>query len=268
MKTVGFTTFVIVSALLPVQLVRADPQASRRAVAISSSHSSVGRPVGRFAAAMPAQFRSAQTATRPGMNFHRSFATIRPSYRALPSIRAQVRARRMMAAYANDGRSTSVSPSPMGSYQQHYAGRDGSHTADTGSHQSGYDRDAYGRAAQRDHHEFHDREWWHQHFPVIVFANAGYYYLDAGYWYPCWGYDPKSDYSDYNGPTYAYNNQAPNQVIADVQSALQQDGYYSGPITGTLDEQTRAALATYQQDNDLSITGNVDQATVESLGLQ
>ena len=103
---------------------------------------------------------------------------------------------------------------------------------------------------------------------MIVFANAGYYYLDAGYWYPCWGYDPNSDYTDYSGPVYAYENQAPDQVIADVQSALQQEGYYSGTITGTLDDQTRAALAAYQRDYALPITGSVDEATVESLGLQ
>lgn len=274
MKTLGFTLFVTVPALVATQLVRADPPPRRGMAAISRPNVSISRPVARFASPMTTQFHSAPIATRQRTNFHRSFAAIQPSYRALPSVRAQVRARRMMVGYANGLQSESASPrstsfsSSTGSAQQIAAVHDSPRTADPRSRQSGNDRDAYWRAAQRDHHEFHDRDWWHQHFPVIVFANIGYFYLDAGYWYPCWGYDPNSDYSDYNGPVYAYENQAPNQVIADVQSALQQDGYYSGQITGTLDDQTRAALATYQRDNDLPITGNVDETTVESLGLQ
>ena len=274
MKTLGFILFVTVPALFSTQLVRADPPLQRGIATISKPNVSVSRPGVRFAPPTLTQFHPTQIATRPGMNLHRSFATIRPSYRALPSVRAQVRARRMMVAYTNglqseraSSRSTSFSSS-SGSAQEPVAVRDSSRTADPRSRQSGNDRDAYWRAAQRDHHEFHDRDWWHQHFAVIVFANIGYFYLDSGYWYPCWGYDPNSDYSDYNGPVYAYENQAPNQVIADVQSALQQDGYYSGPVTGALDDQTRAALATYQRDNDLPITGNVDESTVESLGLQ
>jgi len=40
----------------------------------------------------------------------------------------------------------------------------------------------------------------------------------------------------------------PDQIIANVQTALQQDGYYLGPINGSLDSATRAAIANYQRD--------------------
>ena len=93
-----------------------------------------------------------------------------------------------------------------------------------------------------------------------------YYYRDAGYWYPAYGYDPTNSYSS-DDPIYAYGNLLPDQVIANVQRQLQLGGYYTGAITGSLDPTTRTALANYQRDNNLLVTGTVDQSTVESLGL-
>jgi hypothetical protein len=113
----------------------------------------------------------------------------------------------------------------------------------------------------------HDHNWWRQHFRVIVFTIGGFYYWDGGYWYPAWGYDPSYNNYDYDGPIYAYNNLLPDQVIANVQTQLTQGGYYTGPITGSLDASTRAAIANYQRYNGLVVTATVDQPTVESLGL-
>jgi len=50
--------------------------------------------------------------------------------------------------------------------------------------------------------------------------------------------------------------------------ALQQAGYYTEAITGSLDVQTRAALANYQRDQGLPVTGAIDQPTVQALGLE
>jgi hypothetical protein len=80
------------------------------------------------------------------------------------------------------------------------------------------------------------------------------------------GYDPNYSY-DNDGPIYAYGNLLPDQVIANVQTQLNQNGYYSGPITGSIDPATRAAIANYQHDRGLLVTATVDQPTVESLGL-
>jgi hypothetical protein len=112
----------------------------------------------------------------------------------------------------------------------------------------------------------HDRDWWRLHFRTMVFVLGGYYYWDQGYWYPALGYDPTYSY-DYHGPIYAYGNLLPDQVIANVQTQLQQGGYYSGPITGSLNSATRAAIANYQRDHGLVVTATVDEPTVESLGL-
>jgi Putative peptidoglycan binding domain len=122
-------------------------------------------------------------------------------------------------------------------------------------------------ALRRCRHERHDCSWWRQHFTTIVFVNYGYYYFDTGYWYPALGYDPANDYYDYDGPIYTYGDLLPDQVIANVQRALQEIGYYLGPITGSLAPATRAALANYQRDYGLVITGVIDESTVASLGL-
>jgi hypothetical protein len=116
-------------------------------------------------------------------------------------------------------------------------------------------------------HEWHDRNWWKQNCNTIVFISSGYYFLDAGYWYPAWGYDPLNSYYEYDGPIYTYGNLLPDQVIANVQAALQDAGYYFGEITGSLNVEMRAALANFQRDYGLPITGAIDEPTVETLGL-
>jgi hypothetical protein len=128
-------------------------------------------------------------------------------------------------------------------------------------------RNSYADALKRCRYERHDRNWWRRHCRTIVFVNTGYYYLDAGYWYPAYGYDAAYDYYEYNGPIYTYGNLLPDQVIANVQLALREAGYYGGPITGSLGPATRAALANFQRDYGLIITGAVDEPTVQSLGL-
>ena len=128
-------------------------------------------------------------------------------------------------------------------------------------------RRSFSDALRCHRHEWHDRNWWKQNCNTIVFVNSGYYFLDAGYWYPAWGYDPVNSYYDYDGPVYTYGNLLPDQVIANVQAALEDAGYYFGAVTGSLSVETRAALANFQSDYGLIITGAIDAPTVEALGL-
>jgi hypothetical protein len=129
------------------------------------------------------------------------------------------------------------------------------------------DQIGFDEASRRHWHEWHDRNWWHDHCDTIVFVTTGYYFLDGSYWYPAYGYDPLQSYYDYDGPIYTYSNLLPDEVIANVQTALQDAGYYYGEITGSLGVDTRAAIANFQRDNSLQITGAIDEATVEALGL-
>ena len=109
--------------------------------------------------------------------------------------------------------------------------------------------------------------WWQSHYNHIVFIYGGWYYWNANYWYPAWGYAPESVYY-FDGPIYASSPEDdPAQVVANVQSALQQQGYYQGDIDGVLGPQTRAALADYQSAQGLEATGAVDEPTLETLGM-
>ena len=114
--------------------------------------------------------------------------------------------------------------------------------------------------------EWHDQNWWHSHHNRIVFVFGAPYFWNAGYWYPAWGYNPSAYYA-YDGPIYAYNSLPPDQVIANVQAALQQQGYYQGEVDGLLGPLTREAIAGYQRDHGLYETSSIDQPTLESLGM-
>jgi hypothetical protein len=131
------------------------------------------------------------------------------------------------------------------------------------------------------------------HNRVFVFVGGFWWGLDPGYYpsdyYPYYdngypnNYDygyPSDNYSGYypydyyqgnneNDAAYAAPDQyANNPTVSAVQSALAKLGYYNGEIDGTLGDQTEAALARYQQDRDLSVTGTVNAATLQSLGLR
>jgi hypothetical protein len=116
--------------------------------------------------------------------------------------------------------------------------------------------------------EKHEKEWWeHHHHDHIILIGGGYYFWNAGYWCPAWGYDDAYSYYPYDGPIYAPHNLPPDQVIANVQAALQEQGYYRGEVDGFLGPLTRAALAQYQADHGLYTTAAIDEATLESLGM-
>jgi hypothetical protein len=114
--------------------------------------------------------------------------------------------------------------------------------------------------------QWHNQGWWHNHYNRIVFVFGAPYYWNAGYWFPAWGYYPNAYYA-WDGPIYAYNNLPPDQVIANVQATLQQQGYYRGDVDGLVGPLTRGAIADYQRDNGLYVTSAIDQPTLQSLGM-
>jgi len=56
-----------------------------------------------------------------------------------------------------------------------------------------------------------------------------------------------------------------NDDIRQAQQELTAQGLYDGLIDGALNQKTQAAVSRYQRQNGLSITGNLDQATMRSL---
>jgi hypothetical protein len=116
------------------------------------------------------------------------------------------------------------------------------------------------------HSQWHDRGWWRSHYNRIIFVNGGWYYWNAGYWFPAWGYDSYVTYA-YDGPIYAYNGWTPDRVTVDVQEQLARAGYYDGPIDGVLGPMTLEAIAAFQADNGLAVTSAIDEPTLATLGL-
>jgi hypothetical protein len=122
--------------------------------------------------------------------------------------------------------------------------------------------------ARRNHHrERHDRSWWRSRYNRIVLFGGGYYYWNNNYWYPAYGYDPYYSTYAYDEPIYGYNDLPPGQVIANVQSALQEQGYYRDAVDGLIGPNTRAALSNFQRDRGLPITAAIDGPTLQALGL-
>jgi hypothetical protein len=144
----------------------------------------------------------------------------------------------------------------------------------------------------------HDGNWhrdWdrhHAHFDhnkVFVFVDGFWWGLDSGL-YPNYaddyypyanGYNPDDysanpydyyndyPYNDDDQPAYDGSDQAAtNATVSAVQSQLAKLGYYNGSIDGTLGDQTEAAIARYQEDQNLSVTGTLDTATIQSLGIK
>ena len=118
---------------------------------------------------------------------------------------------------------------------------------------------------------FTDGFWWGLN-PAYFPSDYYPYYADENYPYD--NYDQPYDY--YDSSPYNYDDQGTNagsngygndSTIGAVQSALAKLGYYRGAIDGVEGDETQAALARYQQDRELSVTGTVTAATLQSLGL-
>jgi hypothetical protein len=118
------------------------------------------------------------------------------------------------------------------------------------------------------HPQWHDHGWWHSHHNHILLIGGGWYYWNAGYWYPAWGYDNSAAYYPYDGPIYVGDSPKPfDQIVADVQTTLQEQGYYHGEVDGLVGPLTQEALAAYQSAQGLEATAAIDQPTLESLGI-
>jgi hypothetical protein len=123
------------------------------------------------------------------------------------------------------------------------------------------------QARRNQHRDRHDRSWWSSRYNRIVLFGGGYYYWNNNYWYPAYGYDPYYSTYAYDEPIYGYNDLPPGQVIANVQSALQEQGYYRDAVDGLIGPSTRAAISNFQRDRGLPITAAIDGPTLQALRL-
>jgi N-acetylmuramoyl-L-alanine amidase len=56
-------------------------------------------------------------------------------------------------------------------------------------------------------------------------------------------------------------------TVEATQERLAQLGYYNGPVDGIFGPTTRDAVAKYQIDNQLDVTGSLSPDTLQSLGV-
>ncbi len=92
--------------------------------------------------------------------------------------------------------------------------------------------------------------YWNNH--RYSWYNDGWLIVDDGYW-------PSDD------AYYAYSS---GSTAAGVQASLAHQGYYRGPIDGDIGPASRRAIATYQEDNGLAVTGSINDALLTSLGMR
>jgi len=65
------------------------------------------------------------------------------------------------------------------------------------------------------------------------------------------------------------NAKAPSiDRIVKAQEVLKDDGFYSGPIDGAMNENMRQAIRSFQLSNQLNVSGTIDEDTARELGLQ
>lgn len=139
------------------------------------------------------------------------------------------------------------------------------------------------------HHAFarHDANWHRDWDKRRAHSHHGrvFVFIDGSWWglYP-WDYSPydasdyyPNDYYDYDNYPSGYDDQSAygdpdqyesNSTVSAVQSALAELGYYRSAVDGVDGDETQAALARYQEDHDLSVTGTLTAATLQSLGLR
>jgi peptidoglycan hydrolase-like protein with peptidoglycan-binding domain len=67
--------------------------------------------------------------------------------------------------------------------------------------------------------------------------------------------------------TRRYIFRANKQQITDAQNALKSAGMYNGESNGRLTDATRLALRRYQEANGIKVTGTLNPATLEKMGI-
>src|ERR1043165_368195 len=59
-----------------------------------------------------------------------------------------------------------------------------------------------------------------------------------------------------------------DQLVESVQQALKDEGFYYGEISGEMNANLTAAIRRYQIRNGLQVTGDLNDETLQALGLQ
>lgn len=114
----------------------------------------------------------------------------------------------------------------------------------------------------------HNRSYYLNHHNYRWY-DGGWLIVDGGFWpgaYPYYGYD--YGYASYDTVPYVGSYAGTGSTVTDVQARLAQLGYYQGLVDGDIGPMTRQAIAAYQSDNGLLVTGRINDALLQSLALE
>jgi N-acetylmuramoyl-L-alanine amidase len=107
----------------------------------------------------------------------------------------------------------------------------------------------------------HRYRWYNNDWVIVT---GGGVYGDPSYYYPTQYYS--DSYYDVPEPTtFAYSTT--DGLASAVQSELARLGYNPGVIDGVLGPQTRNAIAQFQSDRRLAVTGRIDRPLLDALDL-
>ncbi|HYR58280.1 MAG TPA: peptidoglycan-binding domain-containing protein, partial [Chthoniobacteraceae bacterium] len=115
----------------------------------------------------------------------------------------------------------------------------------------------------RDWDRRHDHFFNHHRFH---WSGTNWVIIDSGFGYP---YDYYPNYYESYPDEYAatYSADTSDSLSADVQRALAEQGYYRGDVDGDVGPLTRNAIASYQRDHRLPVTGSITRSLLDSLGM-
>ena len=119
-----------------------------------------------------------------------------------------------------------------------------------------------------DHGHVHNwnnhRYRWYGNDWVLFDTGVPYgYYGDGGAVYYN---DNDNDYDQEPAPALSYDSS--QSLAMGVQDRLTRQGYSPGPVDGVVGAQTRDAIADFQNDHNLPVTGQIDAPLLRALGLQ
>ena len=130
---------------------------------------------------------------------------------------------------------------------------------------------------QRNWNQNRDHFWNGHH---CRFINGSWFVFDFGF-YPWWPYWYPYDYYGYGyypgyydpygydgGDYYGYSDESAGSAVAAAQQQLARRGYYRGEIDGVIGPQTRRAIARYQSNHRLEVTGALTPDTLQALQSQ
>jgi len=118
---------------------------------------------------------------------------------------------------------------------------------------------------------YRNGHWWCYDGDAWIGLDDGFYPWD---YYPYYAYDYYPGYYADVEPEY-YSAGVPASVdqrtdpnVTAVQTDLAKLGYYRGAIDGLFGRDTRDAVARYQSDQNVRITGTLTTQTLQSLGVK